>query len=870
MRKIAVILTILLAMTAHSAMAQYASINVDYKTMEAMSEAFATEAAMKALHNENLQKIYDSYKAAEVASAGIFSSKYLDRKALTNLNLWDDKKENYYYTRIYNIVSKRIIPKTITCAQLMVKDPSTAIYWGSYLLKTTEDVKSLCQQFESVVTNSKLSFKDIAFLQITDDFKAVFNITNLGGIDWKNLFEHLGDDIEGSFTKDNLEKDLDNLIGKGVGMANAGFNTGMNELLKGTSFGGTFQQKLGSILTLADNASGMYADFKNMTTQQVLTKLVGQGKIDSLFCAGDYNLTRWIDDYSKAARGQYYTQRVYIYRRDYGSETLCNYTPPTDDDAILYGDHWYRISTKDANFYPNASQYEAILSNSESHAGWSRQHVADLNAQDSKYNYRINYSCSAYILSKKKSGQYAKAYAYSINVIKSWDIKEEVYEAVFDSYSMDWNTFIAQMNARLTQYNANGDHQEINNTDDLQHYIDTHPQESNYTYYIGYDTRRYYTATDARKIAGASSATFSITCHDGGTLGKGSTTYKCGDCGKTVSNHTKDCSMRTSLGSDGGAVQTGELNTKLTQLQQEAEHLQKELDALNKENSELLRKISNATTTEEYNRYKSSYEQNKKTINELQSQLDNTNDTIANTKQAINEAEEGEKAQTDDYNRIPQLMKSMRDAYHITWTDNGSWTGYTFIRHGTVGSVKGEVTFKASLSIARKPKYFLGIKIHRAIVQIDWQLTSSWSDTSVVETMNLDTSKSDEENAKLVNLRMSELARDYPNCDVTVEYSKSPEVDSEDTDGVRHLLWASDRLEIARSIEARLARIYTDLVMVEKFLHYKHSLLDWAHDLVPHLNADKDRKLDIAERCRRRWLHNSGSAYYEWEDEDEK
>ena len=240
MRKIAITLTVLLAMTAHSALAQYASINVDYKTMEAMSEAFATEAAMEALHNENLQKIYDSYKAAEVASAGIFSSKYLDRKALTNLNLWDDKKENYYYTRIYNIVSKRIIPKTITCAQLMVKDPSTAIYWGSYLLKTTEDVKSLCQQFESVVTNSKLSFKDIAFLQITDDLKAVFNITNLGGIDWKNLFEHLGDDIENNFTKENLEKDLDNLIGKGVGMANAGFNTGMNELLKGTSFGGTF------------------------------------------------------------------------------------------------------------------------------------------------------------------------------------------------------------------------------------------------------------------------------------------------------------------------------------------------------------------------------------------------------------------------------------------------------------------------------------------------------------------------------------------------------------------------------------------------------------------------------------------------------
>ena len=337
MRHLVAILTIICALTANTVRAQYASINVDYKTMEAMSEAFTTEAAMEALHNENLQKIYDSYKAAEVASAGIFSSKYLDRKALTNLNLWDDKKENYYYTRIYNIVTKRIIPKTITCAQMMVEDPATAIYWGSYLLKTTEDVKSLCQQFESVVTNSTLSFQDIAFLEIVNDLKAIFNITNLGGIDWKNMFEHLADDIEGSFTKENLEKDLDNLIGKGVGLAGAGYAGGVDELLKGTSFGGTFQQKMGSILTLIDNASGMFADFKNLSTQQVLTRLVGEDKVNNLFDISDYNLTKWIDDYAKASQSQYYTQRVYIYRRDAGSEVLCDYTPPTDDDAILYG-----------------------------------------------------------------------------------------------------------------------------------------------------------------------------------------------------------------------------------------------------------------------------------------------------------------------------------------------------------------------------------------------------------------------------------------------------------------------------------------------------------------------------------------------------
>ena len=345
MRKfVAILLT--LALTALTVRAQYASVNVDYKTMAAMSEAFMTEASMEALHNENLQKIYDSYTAAEVASAGIFSSKYLDRKALTNLNLWNSADENYYYKRIYNIVSKRIIPRTLTCARLMMEDPSTAIYWGSYLLKTTEDVKSLCQQFESVVTNSSLSFKDLSFLEISEQLKPIFDLSKLGGMDWKGIFENLGDDIAGSFTKENLEKDLDNLISKGVGLAGAGFGNGMNQLLQGTSFNSSFDDKMGSVLTLVDNASGMFADYKSLSTTQILEKFAGKDNIEGFFALGDYNLTKWMDDFQSAAKGQYYTQRVYIYRRDYGNEKLCDYQPPTDDNSILYGDQWYRIKDR--------------------------------------------------------------------------------------------------------------------------------------------------------------------------------------------------------------------------------------------------------------------------------------------------------------------------------------------------------------------------------------------------------------------------------------------------------------------------------------------------------------------------------------------
>ena len=320
----------------------------------------------------------------------------------------------------------------------------------------------------------------------------------------------------------------------------------------------------------------------------------------------------------------------------------------------------------------------------------------------------------------------------------------------------------------MTATNANGDHQEIGSPEDLDEYIATHSSESNYTYYIGYGERSYYQAANAQRVAGAASATFSITCHEGGLLGKGSTTYKCGDCGSSPSSHTKQCSMYTTL-SQSSSFDTSGLQSQLTQLQQEAASLQGRIDVLNKENSDILRQMSQAATTEEYYQLQATYNSNKEKIKELQVQLVAVNQKITETRNAIAESEEGESAETDDYNRIPQLMKTMEHTYGINWTDNGSWTGYTFIRNGTVGSVKGTVTFKATVSIARKPKYFLGIKIHRAIVQIDWELISTWSDSSVVEVMELDPSKSDEENAAIVNRRLSELAQEHPSCTVTVE-----------------------------------------------------------------------------------------------------
>ena len=830
--------------------AQYYSVNYDKRTVAEMTAAFASEAATEAYYAEQVAKIREYYQAAEVAAAGIFTSKFLDRRALTDLGLWTSSTENYYYRRIYNMVSAKIMPKIWTVAGMMLRSPQNAIYWGSYLYKVCEETKTLCYQFESIVTNSRLSFKDIAFLEIDQELAAILKLSELGDVDWKNLLDNFSD-IGSNFTKDNLKEDIDNLYAMGVSLASAGAGNAVNSIVGNSNFNGTLIDKTSSVIEIAENTYDLYNNLSTNAGNTLLQFVGGQDGIANLFSLSNYNATAWITDYAREAMGQYYTQRWYIYSVDQGSEKLCDYYPPTDDDAILYGDHWYRISTKDPDFYPSSSQREAALQNSENHAGWSRSRVQQLNNSNDGYNYNISYYSSAYILSKKKSGQYAKAYAYEIHVTKSWYRQEVKYEDVFDSYSMDMATFRAGLNARLVELNDN---------------------EEGIRYYLGYDSKRYYQATNAEKMAGCETATISVTCHDGTKLGEGSTQYKCSKCGGSVNAHTKQCSMATSVTSE--SVNTSEIDAKIAETESRIASIDSEIARLEAENANLL-KLIQTSSVEDAAKYRQQYNANKDRISVLKSEKSTAERELAEYNQAKQEAIDGENAVTDDYYRIPAIMQDCKNAYNLSWNGTGAWEGNTFVRTATMPNINGTITFKATISIARKPKYFLGIKIHRAIVQISWTLTTEYSDTQVVAVINLDPSKTDQQKADEVNAKLSEIAREYPSCDPTVEYAKSSPVESDDTEDTYHLLWSSDRLDIARQIDSRLTKIYADLVSLEKMMHYKHSIIDILRSIVP-LDTDQGRRLTLIEKCRKRWLrHAANSAHsdtyngkYDEEDED--
>ena len=827
MKHLSIILLSLFCTLTTTVRAQYYSVNYDKETVAAMSAAYASGAAAEGYYNKQVQEILKHYGVAELASAGIFASKYLERKAWTDLGVWSSSTENYYYHRIYDMVANKIMPKIWTVAGMMLNSPQNALYWGSYLLKVCDDTKSLCYQFESIVTNSELSFSDIQFLAINSEIVQILQLSEIGNVDFKKVLDDLSK-VPGNFNMDNLKSDLDNLYKNGVKLATAGANNITDAVLQSSEFHDLFSGKLSAAINIVDNYSALWNSLDKSIGGTLLGMLGGKDNVAGLFELSNYNMTSWMTDYLSGTQGQYYTQRWYIYRRDSGSETLARYSPPTDKDAIINGDHWYRINTSDRNYYPTSAQREAILRNSESHAGCSRSLVQQMNNKHDGFTYNMSYWMQAYTISRKGK-QTKKAYAYDITVTKSWNRQETVYEDVFDSYSMDLNVFKGQLNARLSELNDN---------------------ENGYTYYIGSDSRKYYQATDAARLKGVETVAISVTCSDGVTIGEGKSSYKCGKCGSSLNQHSKECSMMTSVSEND--LDLTELTRQLTEASSKVTSLSSAITALERENEELLRQIAKASISGAAS-LRVHYNKNKDQIAELKKQLSEWQAKERQYKEALAESNKDNDVPTDDYYRIPAIMADCKSAYGLSWQGSGSWDGYTYIRKATMPNINGTITFEASIKIARKPKYFMGIKIHRAILQISWKLTSEYSDTQVVEVMNLDPDKSDKEKADEVNKRISEIARDYPDCQITTEYSKSASTEDSSDDDTHHLLWASDRLEIAREIDSRITEIYADLVSLEKMMHYKINIIDMLRKYGPVVNDEQGRRRTLLEESYHHW-----------------
>lgn len=402
----------------------FMKVNIDTRTVGAMTSEYAAAAVAEGYYDEQVKDILAKYGVAEVAAAGIFTSKYMDRKALTDLGIWRMGSENHYYRRIYRLVSAKIIPITWGLSGQLLRYPHKSLYWGSYLVKVCAEVKSLCMQFEAVVTNGTLSFSDIQFLEPDPRFAAFMQFSKFGNADWETLVADLTS-IPDNFTLENLKEDVGTLYELGTQLASSGLGNLSGDIMGDSKFDGSFKDKALATGEIVKNVYDIYKDSDGKVAGLFKQYLGTHPTAADLFSFSSYNLTGWIDDYMNEAAGTYYTQRWYIGRVESGSETVAEYNPPEDDNNVLNGPQWVRFNTTDESFFPNSSQLEQVLSNSEGYAGWSRARINQLNAKNDGYTYRMSKSLLGYRISKGNS-QTKKAYAYRI-VITSHGIGVKRY-----------------------------------------------------------------------------------------------------------------------------------------------------------------------------------------------------------------------------------------------------------------------------------------------------------------------------------------------------------------------------------------------------------------------------------------------------------
>ena len=858
MRRFIAIILLILSVTSMSAQS-YHAINIDAKTVAAMTAAYAIEEETERKTASDVDSILGHYTKASLSTAGIYLSKLKDRNAMREVGVFGSD-ENYYYQRILYLVKDGIMPKLIVVAAKMVKQPDNALYWGPYLFKTTKNVEQLCKQFELVVTNGKLSFKDVTFLVINEKLQKVFDLAQLGNVNWKELLEKVGD-----FNIKAAKEDIKNDIGKlGGVLSTAGKGVVDSNMRDFSAIGRIFKSKPSEIYQLYQTFRSKYESIRNAgNVKAILMGVIGSNSADAvsrLFQVDNYSITGYVSNYIKELQGQHYKQRWYIYSDDSGSKVLCDYKPKAEAN---YDDKWngwlHFVSPRDNEYCHvlTSSEMASAKTESERLAGWNQAKVDKYNKEHPGHHATITYVLQHENRRESyKHGWGARHYkrhcfyAYSIKIVDSWSIKHEVHEEIFDSESMDEETFRKRMESQLKYWNS------------LE---SDKPFLQRVTYKLGNDARKYYTIADENKMKGCNSVVFLAKCDDGATLAEGSFNWKeNGNQGKHLEDpKSKNFALDKTQVSTNGA---NELQQKKKGCQDEIKSLENQIRSMDKQMSLLISQMNQAKMAHDNNKVaalRAQYDTVSNNQTALKRQLSQVQSNLAQIDNAIAEYYKDLNEDNGSPYRINSNMRELASLFQLSWQDAGEWVNgdgqYIFVRHAYCAQVKSQVTYTAVLKLQSKPKHFLGIRIHRAILSVDYKLSAAYSAENVIETMNLDMSLSEKERAAKVNERQKQLMEDMPDCSITVRYNYAKNMPNEEGPDAIHLLWASDRLDVARDVEYQLSVIYSQLVLLEKVMNDRQTIKDFLTNQLLNPITRKSRGT-IAEYALGRWTDASDKA----------
>ena len=870
-----------LLLTVLSVRAGYAvswvSINHDKKTVEAMIAALYTENETEKASNEALNEILANYKSASIASTGIYMKEYMEYKAMSDpSSYFTSAKEYFYYRHIFD-TAVGIGNSVSQLAPYLVKSPEKIFYWGTYMFQTCDETIELCKLFQSVCTNGKLGFEGIRFRELAPDLKKFVNPVKM---DLKNYEEKFNDLTSTKGLEDLDESDLQEALydvaQAGVSIAASGWQ-GVDDLALKLNPQSRIVKALKMKYT---DAMYLYEGFRETREQMQrlaninaikntirnLIEVNGHEVADRIFHIADYNVNTYMADYVRNESDGYFTQRYYIYSEDAGTKVLCDYKPKAEDDRDKPWIGWLHFISPRDNEYCHvltSSEIASAKSISERQAGWSQASVDKYNIEHPGHNATITYNLLHENLRESYKHWWGSThhkrhcfYAYAIKVVDTWNTKNVVYDAVFDSRTMNKQVFEEQMKMKLAELNSEGD-------------------ES--AYKIGYDDPVPYQSASPSELSQASTATFTLDCQSGEKLASSSLQWKeNGNQGNSLTPSSINFAMETELDLSSMKKDLNAMDRLIEENAQAMRQKNQEIKSLNIEYKMTFTLMQEESRRGNYTKYQELRQQLKDLETKIQSlkkQYSDLEVESSTLKDKREELKDDYNDTTDGGNRLPAIMKSLESAFGLTWKGDGQWdtsdgSCYRYTRKANYRNL-GELTFKAELTLYSGPKHFIGIRIHRAKLNIDWKLTNENPHSDVVEVLQLDKEWSDKEKADKVNERISYWLQSNPNCTCRVEYNKENKDSLNDVDDAAHLLWVSDRLAIASEIDSRLSKIYSDLQFLLGYYKVKSSIKDFLKQQIISV-ASVNAKNTLALDCLERWRSCNDSTRYSNPKEGER
>ena len=101
---------------------------------------------------------------------------------------------------------------------------------------------------------------------------------------------------------------------------------------------------------------------------------------------------------------------------------------------------------------------------------------------------------------------------------------------------------------------------------------------------------------------------------------------------------------------------------------------------------------------------------------------------------------------------------------------------------------------------------------------------------------------------------------EHPGCSIDPNYAYSQQPETPEDEDAIHLLWVCDRLAIARDVDYRLSKIYAQLVLVEKFMRSRETLLDYLKETLGIYVLNGTGRTRLGNKSFRRWRRSATAA----------